>query len=216
MNAIFKLKTQFWSLPGEFGLAAEQLITLFLTGLRNTIKRGVQSYCPTGLFQSWGILVICFLVPTSFFITGCQNSQKTTMVRIRSSAEPNQVIELTGQAAKDYTIKIAEVQAANMQTAKGRQNEMLAELKKVLPWLVLALVAGLIFWGYTRSRYGWVIPSATAGGTVFILAVGRWAEWITAGVILIALGLLIWKCIEYQRERNANGFANRIASVTNK
>ena len=119
--------------------------------------------------------------------------------------DPNQIIELSGRAAYDYSVRLTEVQVANMQTAKGRQNEMLAELKKVLPWLGLAGVAGVVFWGFTRSRYGWIIPGAAVGGIIFIIAIGRWAEWVTAGVILIALGILVWKCIEYKRERNQNG-----------
>jgi hypothetical protein len=117
--------------------------------------------------------------------------------------DPNKVIELRGKAAEDYSARLTEVQAANQLTAKGRQNEMLAELKKSMPLLVLAGVGGLIFWGFTRSRYGWVIPAATAGGIVFIIALGRWAEWVTYGIIIIALGLLVWKAIEYQKERNA-------------
>jgi outer membrane murein-binding lipoprotein Lpp len=172
-------------------------------------------YGPKKTNRSWPGLAIRFSVSTSFLpllvFAGCLSTAK---VRIVSSAEPNkpgQVIELQGDAAEKYSARITEVSAANMQTAKGRQNEMIAELKKVLPWLGITIVAGLVFWGYTRSRYGWVIPGAAVAGIIFILTVGRWAEWITAGVIVIALGLLVWKCIEYQLERNQNG--SRAATV---
>lgn len=103
-----------------------------------------------------------------------------------------------------------------MQTAKGRQNEMLAELKKVLPVLVLVMVGGLAFWGFTRSRYGFVIPASAGCGIIFILVLGRWAEIVTIAVLLVALGVLVWKAIEYQKERNINGTscgADRLAKV---
>ena len=180
--------------------------TLCLTGLRISLLRRVHSYCRLKLFQSWGIVVSRFLlisiIPT-VFAAGCQNQLTGSIIRIHQGGDPNNIIELQGKAAEDYSTRLTEAQAANQQTAKGRQNEMLAELKKVLPWLVIIGCAGLAFWGFTRSRYGWVIPTAAGGGIVFIVALGRWAEWITAAVIIIALALLVWKCIEYQKERNA-------------
>jgi hypothetical protein len=148
--------------------------------------------------------ILIVLAVSMIFNAGCSSAFKSSSsVLIHTGTEPNQVVELTGQAAENYAARITEVHAAEQQTAKGRQNEMIAELKKVLPIFTLVMFAGLAFWGFTRSRFGWVVPGAAIGGIIFILAVGRWAEWVTAGVIVIVLGLLVWKAVEYQKERNS-------------
>ena len=74
----------------------------------------------------------------------------------------------------------------------------------MFPTLIFTLIGGFIFWGFTRSRYGWVIPAAVAGGMLFIVAFAKWAEWIAGGVILVSLAVLVWKVIEYKRERDNN------------
>jgi hypothetical protein len=42
------------------------------------------------------------------------------------------------------------------------------------------------------------------GGIVFIVVFARWAEWISAGVILLSLAVLVWKGVEYHKERDEN------------
>lgn len=85
---------------------------------------------------------------------------------------------------------------------------LLQDLPKTFNLLVLVFVGGLVFWGYSRSKQGWVIPASAVGGMVLMVVFAAYADWIAAGVVAIALGLLIWKAVEYQRERNANGKDN--------
>ncbi|KKK71037.1 hypothetical protein LCGC14_2917950 [marine sediment metagenome] len=80
----------------------------------------------------------------------------------------------------------------------------LSGMPKMFNYMVGLFVVGLIFWGLTRSRFGGGIPAAVAGGMLFIVAFAKWAEWIAGGVILLAVAVLIWKAIEYHRERNEN------------
>jgi len=133
------------------------------------------------------------LIFTILLIAGCQQS----MIRF-SENDPNIPIEYRGKAADT----IAEQIADNQKTATAR----VAETQKHNAWLyaglVIAFVGGLVFWGFTRSRYGFVIPASCAVGLGLITAFAKFAEWIALGVLVIGLGLLIWKSVEYQRERN--------------
>ena len=93
-------------------------------------------------------------------------------------------------------------EADNNKTAQGRT----ADMQKHNAWLytcfVLGFVGGCCFWWFTRSRYGFVIPSACIAGLVLITVFASYAEYFALGVLVIGLGLLIWKAIEYQKERN--------------
>ncbi len=77
-------------------------------------------------------------------------------------------------------------------------------LPKNFNFLILVFVGGLIFWGYSKSKQGWVVPSASVGGIVLMVVFAKYATWIAAIVLVVALGLFIWKALEYQRERNEN------------
>jgi len=133
----------------------------------------------------FSILLLCTL-------TGCTSS-------IKWQTDPNEpVYTLTGKAANT----MADVLAKNTLDRQGRTSE----LQKYNPWLytglVLALVAGIAFWGYTRSHYGWVIPAAAVSGIGFITLWAEYGNWIMLGVAIVTLGILVWKAVEYQRERN--------------
>ncbi len=138
---------------------------------------------------------IIVLIMAAILVVGCQSSSR---IEIPIPGDGVRVIE--GKAADDYVAGLVN----NAKTAKARVNEMLAELGRVLPTLVFILIGGLVFWGLTKSSVGWVVPAAVIGGMVFIIAFTRWAEWIAGGVILIALGVFIYKAVEYRRERNDN------------
>lgn len=140
------------------------------------------------------ILIISILIV--ILLSGCQSTS-----RIEVPIPGDGVKVITGEAADDYVKGLIE----NEKTAKARINEMFTSLSKTLPTLLFILIGGLVFWGFTKSRYGWVIPASVIGGMVFIVAFARWAEWIAGGVILVALIILIWKAVEYQKERNKNG-----------
>ena len=142
-----------------------------------------------------GIIITAYLVITMVGLSGCQSSSR---IEIPIPGDGTQII--TGDAADEYVKGLVD----NAKTAKARLNEMLESLNKLFPVLLLTLVGGLAFWGFTRSKWGWVIPASAIGGMVFIAAFARWAEWITGAVILIALSVLIWKAFEYHRERDDN------------
>lgn len=118
-----------------------------------------------------------------FLFAGCTQPSR---VEIPVPGDGVQII--TGQAAIEYVESLKPISD---------------KLKSTIPTLTFVLIGGLIFWGFSRSRYGWVIPASVIGAMVFITAFVKWAEWITAGVILIALITLVWKAIEYKKERDA-------------
>ncbi len=97
-------------------------------------------------------------VLVGLLLAGCA----TSTVTWQSEGQPKYT--LTGKPAEE----MGAVLARNALDKQGRQNE----LQKYNAWLylglVIFLVAGLAFWGYTRSRYGWVIPAAAIGGIGFI------------------------------------------------
>jgi len=134
-----------------------------------------------------------------FFLSGC--AEQSSVVEV-SSSDPNvPAYRFIGEAANRFS----EVISRNAQTAQGRQNEILDELKQYAGWFMLAFVGGLIFWGFTRSRYGWVIPAASVGGLVLIYFFSSLGQYVPYVVVALAISLLLWKAIEYQEERNAKG-----------
>lgn len=131
------------------------------------------------------------------FVAGCSNSTMRW-----NPSDPNSHFEFAGKAADTVAGKLAVVLANNAQTGQGRQNALFDSLKRYSGLLLLAFVGGLVFWGFTRSRYGWVIPASSVGGLTLISFWGKFATYITWGVMLVAISLLAWKAIEYQKERN--------------
>lgn len=136
------------------------------------------------------LMIICLL-----FMAGCSEQLSTITYK---PPDANVPYVFTGKAADTIAAKIAE----NVQTKEGRINELLDVTKKYFGWLFLTLIGGLVFWGFTRSRYGWVIPAASIGGMVLIITFNSIAGWIPYIVVAIGLGLVVWKAIEYQQERN--------------
>lgn len=132
---------------------------------------------------------------------GCATSSSNSRFRYQPN-DPNAPFEFTGKAADKIADKISTALAQNTQTKEGRLNELVGGLKKPFGWLFLTLVGGIIFWGFTRSRYGWVIPAASLGGMVVIVTFSKLADWIPYIVVAAGIALLIWKATEYQKERN--------------
>ena len=126
--------------------------------------------------------LIIALVMIVTLVAGCQSPS-----RVEIPIPGNGVKVITGQAAVDYVENLKPISS---------------KLKSIIPTLTFILIGGLAFWGFTRSRFGWVIPGSVVGGMVFIIAFVKWATWITAGVILITLIILVWKAIEYHKERD--------------
>jgi len=126
--------------------------------------------------------LIIALIMVAVLIVGCQS---TSRVEIPIPGDGVKII--TGQAAVDYI--------ENLKPTSAKLNE-------VVPVLTFILIGGLAFWGFTKSRYGWVIPASVIGGMAFIIAFTTWAKLIVVGIIAITLTILIWKAIEYKRERD--------------
>ncbi len=134
-------------------------------------------------------------------LAGCQSSSRVIVKDPLAAgiADTNQPMELHGKAADT----MAEVLADNARTKQGRRSEMMKYNAFLYAGLVILMVAGAAFWGFTRSRYGFVIPMAAVVGIAFISFWSEYGHWITLGVMIITLSLLVWKVIEYQKERNA-------------
>jgi len=124
------------------------------------------------------MLICCILV-----LSGCQQASK---VEVPIPGDGTQII--TGQAAVDYV--------------KGLKPTS-AKLNETVPTLVFILVGGLVFWGLTRSKWGWIIPGAAISGIAVIMMFTQFSKWISFGVLVITLGVLAYKAIEYKRERDA-------------
>lgn len=138
---------------------------------------------------------LIILAALLMFAAGC-GTESTVQWR---PDDPNSPYLFKGAAADT----IATVLAQNTKDTQGRRNE----LQKFNAWLyaglVLCLVGGMAFWGLTRSRFGWVIPASAVGGIVFITFWSDYSKYVTTAVGVIAMALLIWKAVEYQKERNA-------------
>ena len=144
-------------------------------------------------------------------LTGCSKPQ--SMIRWHTT-DPNGIIsqeipwpaQLTGSAAD----KIADVLAANVRDKQGRLNEMLKYNPLIYLALVGCLLGGFVFWGITKSKSGWIIPATAIGGIIFIrFWSSDWAGWVAAGVSAITISLLLYKAIEWQKERNEESLKPR-------
>lgn len=142
--------------------------------MKHKTKRGTD--WDVAVFLAVVFLLIAMLIAMAIWVLGCAVVPK---------AEPPTLIEQVPEQAKilAYT---------------------LGEMPKTFGLLVLLFVGGLIFWGLTRSKWGWIIPASSAAGMWLIVAFARWAWLIGLIGIGLALFVLIWKAWEYQRERNEN------------
>ena len=141
------------------------------------------------------IILFVLLMGLLLLVASCASS-------VKWQSDPNEpVYTLTGKAAE----KVAEAIAMNALTVEGRASQVM----KYNPWLyaglVIMLVGGLAFWGFTRSRYGFIIPGSAIAGVIFITFWAEYSQWITLAVLLIAMAVLVWKAVQYQKERNAKG-----------
>ncbi|MCP4598527.1 hypothetical protein [Neptuniibacter sp.] len=141
------------------------------------------------------VALITITVIAVMLMMGCGSSSR---IEVPIPGDGSRIIE--GNAADDYVESLI----LSEKTARGRMNELFGSLTKMMPVLLLTMVGGFVFWGLTRSRFGWIIPAACVGGMIFIMVMARWAEWIAGVVVLIALAVLVWKAVEYRRERDDN------------
>jgi len=142
---------------------------------------------------------------------GCATSRATIQIpQIIDANEPQAAIEFTGKAADTVAKEISATLAANIQTKEGRANVLAGELKRYYGWLVIFFVGGCALWFLLSvlkmpSKFGWIIPASSVAGMVLINAFTNYADWFVYGVGVIVIALLVWKVVEYKKERNENG-----------
>lgn len=138
------------------------------------------------------------LTTVILLLAGC--GQSTIQWQL-DPADPNSpTYTLTGEAAET----MAAAMAKNTLTRQGRASEVVKYNGWLYALLVILLVGGFAFWGFTRSRFGFVIPASAVGGIVFISFWAEYSRWISLGVLVISMALLVYKAVEYQKERNAS------------
>jgi hypothetical protein len=154
-------------------------------------------------------LLLCVLFIAALFVAGCGESyirfftgQKVLKPDANDVNTPVGFIEAKGSAADT----LAKQFAANIQTEEGR----LADLFKYNSWMFMVLffvlIGGVVFAVLTKSSWSWIIPTAAGGGLmllVFITQATVYIKYIGLGIVVIALGVLIYKAWQYQSERNA-------------
>lgn len=153
-----------------------------------------------------------------FVLCGCQNGSKSAM-RFQvgekgvlgdiADANGMGIVELTGRAAEEVAEKLAAAAAANMSTAESRMAEMFKYSGLIWALLVVCFLGGCVFWWFSQSRWGFILPTAAVAAAAFqllALAVAEsalaWGKWVVFGVVVLGLSVIVWKAIEYQRERN--------------
>ena len=113
-------------------------------------------------------------------------------------------IELKGKAADTFAKQLAE----NIKTVRAMTADVFKKSGILFAGLIITMVGGFIFWGFTGSRFGWVIPAACIAGIAAIIFFVQFSKWIFAGVLIIGGLLLVWKTIEYHNERNVERAKN--------
>lgn len=148
-------------------------------------------------------ILFAIIIFTFLILSGCQSQSHLVfpVKNLPGVQDSNTTIELWGKAADTVAQQLAD----NLKTEAGR----LADLFKYNSILFLILFAtmlgGVIFAILTRSSWGWVIPSVAAGGLlslVFIVQAAVYIKWIILGIVVVALGVLVFKTWQYQKERN--------------
>lgn len=137
-------------------------------------------------------LMILIVVLILGLVAGC-----STPSRVEIPIPDDGVQIITGEAADAYVEGLVE----NAKTAKARINETLAQ---IIPTFIFIFVSGLAFWGLTRSKWAWILPAVALCGIALTIAFMRYSGWITAAVVLCTMIVLVWKAVEYWKERNEN------------
>lgn len=158
------------------------------------------------------LAIFCALI--MWILCGCNTSY------VKMSNDPNSLnfYEFSGSAADTISTQIAD----NMKTKESRFSEMFAYNKYLFAGLIGFMVIGFAFWGWTGSKYGWIIPASCLSGIgaiVFFTQNSFVGRLIFGGVLAVGVVLLLWKAIEYHGERDkelAKGEKNRIAEVVEK
>lgn len=150
-------------------------------------------------------MLILFMFLSTFMCTGCGESYISFYNnKVLDSNDPNQSVgEVTAYGAAADTL--AKQFACNLQTEQGRLAELFKYNSLMFMVLFFVLIGGVVFAVLTKSSWGWIIPTAAGGGLallVFVVQAAEYIKYIGLGILVIALGVVIYKAWEYQAERN--------------
>ena len=123
---------------------------------------------------TWILIIIVVVLVALIFLGGCCQQSRVLYTNPCDPNAPALHTEYTGQAADI----IAKADAANKITEQGQIAAMEKYNAALYVGLIIATVGGLAFWGFTRSRYGWVIPAACIGGMALMRGFVRYDEEI--------------------------------------
>ena len=151
-------------------------------------------------------MLILFMFLSTFMCTGCGESYiRFFDNRPLDSNEPNSPvgrIEAKGSAADILAKQFAD----NIETEEARLADLFQYNSLMFMVLFFVLIGGVVFAVLTKSSWSWIIPTAAGGGLmilVFIVQAAEYIKYIGLGIVIIALGVLIYKAWQYQAERNA-------------
>ena len=140
------------------------------------------------------------LILLALFVLGCRQS---SYIKIKGGLkeaceDPCRAIESKGEAATVIARQIAD----NIKTKTAMTADVFKRSKDLYALFVLMFVGGLVFWGLTKSSFGWVIPAASVAGILVLVFAVNYAVIVSKVLLVIGFGLLIWKAIEYHQERD--------------
>lgn len=140
------------------------------------------------------------------FASGCG----TSYIRFNRSlkVDPNDSNSIVGliEAKGNAADTLAQQFADNIETEEARLANLFKYNSLIFMVLVFVMLGGVIFAVLTKSSWGWIIPTVAGGGMaalVFIVQAAEYIKWIGLGIVVVALGVLIYKAVEYHRERDA-------------
>lgn len=157
----------------------------------------------------WIIISYWIAAMLSLTLAGCGNQSK-----IEVSISGHGKTTLTGPVAEKYV----KVMKDNAQTAQGRVNETFGSLQPLVPWLFIGLIFGGAWAFKTQSKWASLISISAGVGLAAIFFIGASVGWLITlveyGFIAVVIGVIAWRAIVYQQERNNNSTALTMVSAT--
>jgi hypothetical protein len=147
------------------------------------------------------------LLVLALFFVGCSTPSK-----IEAQIPGDGKATFSGPAADKY----AQVIIQNTQTSQGRINETFGKVSDLAPWLFGFLIVGGVFAFFTKSKWAAMIPATAGLGLLLIFFLGATIGWIMPavkyGFPIVVVGIIIWRAIVYQKERNNTSTALKVVS----
>lgn len=158
-------------------------------------------------WQSVGMFIVLSVITGAiaiFALSGCPDQSSLQIylhpkdVKSLLKDPCDVMVILKGKPADTVAVQLAD----NMKTKQATVQQIYKYNGFLYALFVVLFVGGLIFWRLTGSRFGWIIPTASILGIGLIIAFTAYALIFSAVCVLLAIGLLTWKAIEYHKERD--------------